>query len=166
MLCLKLYALPESSKSIRFQPKSYVTRTTKSLFDNLNIVILELPNCPTFHHFITSPQFNGLFSTWPAVRLDQHIHARLLLFWNKIKKLLRMVPEIDIALLQAISFSEFASDSWREVMLIPDFSIFPFADSSKNRTFGQNAKIHDIFYQLKYFVTLVKRLCLRRFECS
>ena len=51
-------------------------------------------------------------------------------------------------------------------MLIPDFSIFPFADSSKNRTFGKNAKIHDSFYQLKYFVTLVKRLCLRCFECS
>ena len=51
-------------------------------------------------------------------------------------------------------------------MLIPDFSIFPSADSSKNRTFGKNAKIHDIFYQLKYFVTLVKRLCLRCFGCS
>lgn len=51
MLCLKLYALPKSLKSNRFQPKSYVTRTTKSLFDNLNIVILELPSCPTFHHF-------------------------------------------------------------------------------------------------------------------
>ena len=51
MLCLKLYALPESLKSNRFQPKSYVTRPIKSLFDNLNIVILELPSCPTFHHF-------------------------------------------------------------------------------------------------------------------
>ena len=49
------------------------------------------------------------------------------------------------------------------------FLIFPFSHLpivQKTGHLEKMQKIHDIFYQLKYFVTLVKRLCLRCFGCS